>query len=186
MCGLLKDSIIKTNIMKKIFKIGFLTAFLFQGKLLAQDVNECMQDLSIFAEYVKVKNYKSAYEPWMKVRKNCPTINIAVYTYGERILKDLIENGTQEEQQSAKQDLIILFDEWVTNFPKNNNKSAVGDILSSKAQAMLDYQLADLKTIYNTFDDAFTKDAASFTNPKLLYNYFNTFYDRYKAGDKEV
>lgn len=186
MCGLLKDSIIKINIMKKIFKIGLLTAFLFQGKLLAQDVNECMQDLSIFAEYVKVKNYKSAFEPWMKVRKNCPTINIAVYTYGERILKDLIENGTQEEQQSAKQDLIILFDEWVTNFPKNNNKSAVGDILSSKAQAMLDYQLADLKTIYNTFDDAFTKDAASFTNPKLLYNYFNTFYDRYKAGDKEV
>jgi len=41
--------------MKRIFTIGLLTALLFQGKLIAQDVNECMQDLSIFAEYVKVK-----------------------------------------------------------------------------------------------------------------------------------
>ena len=42
------------------------------------------------------------------------------------------------------------------------------------------------KTIYTTFDEAYTKDAASFTNPKLLYNYFKTLYDRYKAGDQEV
>ena len=50
----------------------------------------------------------------------------------------------------------------------------------------MDYKLADLKVIYNTFDQAYKLDAASFTNPKLLYNYFKTLYDRYKAGDNEV
>ena len=35
-----------------------------------QDNSACMQDLSIFAEYVKVKNYDAAIEPWMKVREN--------------------------------------------------------------------------------------------------------------------
>ncbi|MGB1831523.1 MAG: tetratricopeptide repeat protein [Flavobacteriaceae bacterium] len=145
-----------------------------------------MQDLSIFAESAKVKNYKEAYEPWMRVRTNCPDINLAVYSYGERILKDFIENGTPEEQNSAKADLVKLYDEWVQYFPKRRNESTVGDVISKKAQAMLDYELADLKTIYTTFDEAYTKDAASFTNPKLLYNYFKTLYDRYKAGDQEV
>jgi tetratricopeptide (TPR) repeat protein len=46
--------------------------------------------------------------------------------------------------------------------------------------------LADLKEVYSTFDEAYNKDVASFTNPKLLYNYFKTLYDRYKEGDTEV
>ena len=33
---------------------------------------------------------------------------------------------------------------------------------------------------------AYQKDPTSFTNPKLLYNYFKTYFDRYKAGDQEV
>ena len=80
--------------MKKLFSILLIVFGLTQTSVLAQDVNVCMQDLSIFAEFAKVKNYKAAFEPWMRVRQNCPTINAAVYTYGERILKDLINNGT--------------------------------------------------------------------------------------------
>ena len=101
-------------------------------------------------------------------------------------LKGYIKNGTPEEQEASKEDLIKLYDEWVENFPKKRNKSVIGDIISKKAQALLDYKLADLKVIYNTFDQAYKQDAASFTNPKLLYNYFKTLYDRYKAGDNEV
>ena len=172
--------------MRKICVLTFTLLGLINTPLLAQDTNVCMQDLSIFAESAKVKNYKEAYEPWMRVRTNCPAINLAVYSYGERILKDFIENGSPEEQKTAKADLVKLYDEWVQYFPKRRNKSTVGDVISKKAQAMLDYELADLKTIYTTFDEAYTKDAASFTNPKLLYNYFKTLYDRYKAGDQEV
>jgi tetratricopeptide (TPR) repeat protein len=133
-----------------------------------------------------VKNYKAAFDPWMRVRKNCPTINAAIYSYGERILKDYIKNGTPEEQEVSKKDLIQLYDEWVQNFPKKRNKSVVGDIISKKAQALLDYKQADLKVIYNTFDQAYKQDATSFSNPKFLYNYFKTLYDRYKTGDTEV
>lgn len=172
--------------MRKLCVLTFTLLGLINTPLLAQDTNVCMQDLSIFAESAKVKNYKEAYEPWMRVRTNCPAINLAVYSYGERILKDFIENGSPEEQKTAKADLVKLYDEWVQYFPKRRNKSTVGDVISKKAQAMLDYELADLKTIYTTFDEAYTKDAASFTNPKLLYNYFKTLYDRYKAGDQEV
>ena len=173
--------------MKNLYVLGVLLFGLaLPGRVVAQDTSVCMQDLSIFAEYVKVKNYSSAFEPWMRVRENCPDINAAVYNYGERILKDYIKNGTPEEVERSKKDLIKLYDEWVQYFPKNKNKNVVGDIISSKAQALLDYDLADLKVVYATFDEAFNKDAASFTNPKFLYNYFKTLYDRYKAGDSEV
>ncbi len=172
--------------MKKLCLITLILTGLCQVPVVAQDSNECMQDLSIFAEFAKVKNYKSAFEPWMKVRSECPTINVAIYSYGERILKDRIETGTPEEQEAAKKDIVKLYDEWVVNFPKKRNKSVVGDIISKKAQALLDYKLADLKVIYSTFDEAYQKDAKSFTNPKLLYNYFKTMYDRYKQGDAEV
>lgn len=173
--------------MKNLFVLGALVLGLaLPAKVVAQDNSACIQDLSIFAEYVKVKNYSSAFEPWMRVRENCPDINAAIYNYGERILKDYIKNGTPEEVERSKKDLIKLYDEWVQYFPKNKNKKVVGDIISSKAQALLDYDLADLKVVYATFDEAYNKDAASFTNPKFLYNYFKTLYDRYKAGDSEV
>ncbi len=167
-------------------KLILFFGLLYHLTLFAQDANVCMQDLSIFAEYVKVKNYSSAKEPWIKVRENCPDLNLAIYTYGERIIKNTIKNGTPEEIETSKKELIKLYDEWVQYFPKNKNKSTVGDVIGKKAQALLDYKMADLKVIYSTFDEAFTRDPKSFTNPKFLYNYFKTFYNRYKAGDSEV
>ncbi len=169
--------------MKKLILVFGL---LYQAALFAQDINTCMQDLSIFAEYVKVKNYSSAIEPWIKVKENCPDINVAIYTYGERIIKDKIKNGSPEEIETSKRELIKLYDEWVKYFPKNKNKSTIGDVTGKKAQALLDFKMADLNVIYSTFDEAFRKDPKSFTNPKFLYNYFKTLYDRYKAGDSEV
>ena len=122
----------------------------------------------------------------MKVRGECPSINVAIYSYGERILKDRIKNGSPEEQEASKKDILKLYDQWVENFPKKRNKSVIGDIISKKAQALLDFKQADLKEIYLTFDEAYKKDKKSFINPKLLYNYFKTMYDRYKNGDIEV
>ena len=165
---------------KNYFKHALLLFLVFQNFLYSQDTAACMQDLSIFAEYVKVKNYASASEPWMRVRENCPDINAAIYTYGERILKNNIKNGTPEVIEASKKDLIKLYDEWLQYFPKNKNKSIVGDVTGRKAQALLDFKMAELNEVYKIFDEAFTKDAASFTNPKFLYNYFKTLYDRYK------
>ena len=172
--------------MKKLCVIALIYIGIYQAPIIAQDSNECMQDLSIFAEFAKVKNYKSAFEPWMKVRNECPTINVAIYSYGERILKERIKNGTPEEQESAKNDIIKLYDQWVEYFPKKKNKSIVGEIIGKKAQALLDFKKTDLKEVYLTFDEAYKKDVKSFTNPKFLYNYFKTLYDLYKQGDDQV
>lgn len=171
----------------KLFKIFvFWIGLMIILPVSAQNSEECLQDLSIFAEYAKVKNYDEAYGPWLKVREACPSLNVAIFSYGERILKDRIKKATPETRDAETADLIKLYDQWLENFPTRRNVSVSGDIISSKAQAMLDYKTADKMEVYKTFDLAYQTDAKSFNNPKELYNYFKTLYDLYKEGNQGV
>ena len=148
----------------------------------AQTSETCNQNLSIFAESAKVKNYDAAYEPWNAVRAECPKLNRAIYTYGERILKSRLKNAEGEAKDIENQDLMKLYDQWIENFPSRKGKNMIGSILASKAQTMMDYKLGTTAEIYATFDEAYTKDINSFTNPKGLYNYFKTMHALYKAA----
>lgn len=148
----------------------------------SQSNEECLNNLSIFAESAKIKNYDVAYDTWLLVLNECPKLNLAIYSYGERILKHKIKNSSGSEQQSFKEDLIGLYDKWIINFPKRKGVSKIGSILSTKAQALIDYKMADDASVYDVFDEAYTKDSASFTNPKGLYNYFDTLYKQYKVS----
>lgn len=171
----------KNNVFTTVFFVGLT---LFQTR--AQDQQVCLQNLSIFAENAKVKNYQAAYEPWVAVRNDCPDLNVAIYSYGERILKDRLKNASPAEQSSAQQELLDLYADWINYFPTKKGVNKVGDILSSKAQNMIDFNIGTPREIYAIFDEAFTKDAQSFSNPKRLYNYFKTLYDIYKSGEGSV
>ena len=151
-----------------------------------QSNQECLNNLSIFAESAKIKNYDAAYDTWLLVLNECPKLNLAIYTYGEKILKHKIKNSSGDIRSTFKKDLISLYDKWVLNIPSRKGASRVGNILSTKAQALIDYKMADDATIYSVFDEAYKKDAASFTNPKGLYNYFDTLYKQYKSSGSSV
>ena len=168
----------------KFFRYIFL--ILFTSPLFSQlNSDECLEQLSIFAESAKIKNYQAAYEPWKKVLDNCPTLNVATYQYGELILKDFIKKSTTEEEKTKYlTDLLSMYDQWLENFPVRKGVRQEGKILSNKGQAMLDNGVKDNLLIYDTFDYAFNNDPGSFTNPKSLAYYFQTAYDLYKAGNK--
>ena len=168
----------------KFFRYLFL--ILFTSPLFSQlNSDDCLEQLSIFAESAKIKNYQVAYEPWKKVLDNCPTLNVATYQYGELILKDFIKKSTTEEEKTKYlTDLLSMYDLWLENFPVRKGVRQEGKILSNKGQAMLDNGVKDKSLIYDTFDYAFNNDPGSFTNPKSLAYYFQTGYDLYKAGNK--
>tara|TARA_B100000282_G_scaffold296559_1_gene278915 strand:- start:7165 stop:8550 length:1386 start_codon:yes stop_codon:yes gene_type:complete len=160
-----------------IFSISYINA---------QSSDDCISNLSIFAEYYKVKNYESAYEPWMKVRKECPKINAAIYSYGKRMLEHFIKSNDGDVKIAYQNDLLSLYDEWLINFPSLRGRNIIGEIISNKAQAMLDNNLASNSEIYNTFNSAYVQDRSSFDDPKPLYNYFKTYYELYKSGEGDV
>ncbi len=148
----------------------------------SQSSDDCISNLSIFAEYYKVKNYDSAYEPWMKVRQECPKINAAIYSYGKRMLDHFIKTSDGEQKITYQNDLIKLYDEWLVNFPELRGRKIIGEIISNKAQAMLDNKFASKSEVYKVFDEAYNKDRSSFDDPKPLYNYFKTYYELYKSN----
>ena len=168
--------------MRTLTNFLVFTFILSTSFVRAQTSETCNQNLSIFAESAKVKNYDAAYEPWTAVRAECPSLNRAIYTYGERILKSRLKKAEGAAKEAEAQDLMKLYDQWIANFPSRKGKNMIGSILASKAQTMMDYKLGTTAEIYAVFDDAFTKDINSFTNPKGLYNYFKTMHDLYKAG----
>ena len=172
--------------MKKLRLLLTLLVLLIANVSYCQSEQECLNNLSIFAESAKVKNYDAAYETWKIVLESCPKINLAVYTYGERILKHKIKNSIGDEQDNFKRNLVSLYDKWLENFPTKKGVSRIGSILSTKAQVMMDYKMANDAEVYKVFDEAYKKDAASFTNPKGLYNYFNTLYNQYKSKEDNV
>ena len=56
--------------------IAFITLSI--SNVFAQNEQD-LQSLSIFSEYVKAKNYESAYTPWMELRQRNPRFNKAIF-----------------------------------------------------------------------------------------------------------
>ena len=165
--------------MKKIIVVTLF--FLAISNIFAQSSEEDINALSIFSEYVKAKNYDSAYQPWMELRERSPKFNSAIYVYGERILKHKINNSSAGDKVKFINDLLKLCEEKREHFP---NKTPLGDILAKSAQLQYDYK-EDLglnnSEIYLNFDKAYNEDLASFNNPKNLYNYFKLLVKLYDA-----
>ncbi|MFL2628242.1 MAG: hypothetical protein ACJ0OQ_00550 [Candidatus Marisimplicoccus sp.] len=173
------------NISKFLFY--FILTFPFFQLQSQNSSEDCRENLSIFAESAKIKNYKAAYEPWMSVRNNCPKYSLATFQYGELILKDFIKtSSTNQEKEKYVSDLLKLYDEWAVNFPQRKGLNQIGKIYSSKGQAMIDNNFDDKLKIYQTFDYAYNNDINSFTNPKPLAYYFDTAYELYNSGNSAI
>ena len=156
--------------------IGFVGVF----KLQAQD---CATNLSIYSEFVKVKNYDSAFEPWKIVYEACPELNPANFVYGERILKYKIENSGGDEKKAFVDQLLALYPKYREIFPE---REALADMLIDQAMLKNDEKIATTEEIFVILDQAFIQDRVHFTNAKALYVYFSYLVDLNAAGIKDL
>ncbi|NQY04747.1 MAG: hypothetical protein HRT68_00730 [Flavobacteriaceae bacterium] len=162
-------------------KVTFLLLFALGLNLaVGQQDPECMANLSLFHESVKIKEYDKAYEPWMATRNKCPKLNNAIYIDGEKILKHKIKNSSGAEKTAHVNDLLKLYDESLTHMGKKFKK---GTTLAKKAQVKYENKLGTNYDVYQEFDNAYKTDAASFRNPRRLYFYFETLYKSYKGNE---
>ncbi len=167
--------------MKTKFTL-LLIVFLSLFSANAQKNEACMEKLSLFSEAVKIKNYEAAFTPWMFVRKTCPTLNNAIYTYGEKILKHKIKLATGAEKTILINDLIALYKESVQHMP---SKYKVGKTEAKIGQLLFDQKIGTLASQFEIFDHAFKTDSKSFQNPKAIYTYFKLEVDMYDMGDED-
>ena len=167
-------------------KILILLLFFTYSVSFSQATEEDINALSIFSEYVKAKNYDSAFEPWMELRQRNPKFNSAIYVYGEKILTHKIASSSDEEKISYLKDMLKLWKEKREFFPE---KTPLGAILAKSAQFKYDnMQLLKLyeSDVYESFENAYDSDLESFNNPKNLYTYFKLAVRLYDKGSKST
>lgn len=145
------------------------------------NAQDCKTKLSLFAENVKAKNYKDATPQLEELRKDCPTINSAIYAYGERIYKAKLKAAT--DKTAVVKELIQLYKDRLANVPAKTKK---GDVLGDIGTLMVDYKIGTAKEQYDIFDEAFKTDLKTFNNPKSLYLYFELYYNMYKDGNQGI
>ena len=163
-------------------KLTLLIAFLFltSTQITAQNEKD-LETLSIFSELAKSKNYSAAYAPWMELRNRNPKFNKAIFIYGERILDYKIDNSEGDEKISFINDLLKLWQERKAIFPNVTPSCAY---MAKACQLEYDYRNILNKTneaLYAAFDNAYTTDSKTFTNPKSLYTYFSLMVDLYDS-----
>ena len=73
-----------------LFGILFFSFNVFAQSKFGLNEQECKENLSMFREYYKQKNYTDAYNPWMWSFKNCPESSQNIYKNGPKIIKQKI------------------------------------------------------------------------------------------------
>lgn len=171
----------KTRITVIIAALLMATNFSF-----AQQNENCMLNLTLMNDYVKNKKYDQAYEPFMAVRKECPKFNLAIYKYGEKVLKHKIDNSSGAEKKAFVEDYMALLKEAEEHYPSKYSK---GEVLEGLGILIYDNQELLIKRdmdVYDAFDNAFKQDLKNFTSTKGLYVYFTKTVDLFKAGEFEL
>ena len=103
------------NIMKTklILALIFLSVMRLEGQSqFGQDEVTCKQNLSVFREYYKQKNYADALIPWRWVYFNCPASSGNIYKNGPKIIKDRIKKDP-ENKDSYVDTIMMIFDQRI-------------------------------------------------------------------------
>lgn len=103
-----------------------------------EDSIRCLQNISIYTEYVKTNNFNDAYKSWKAVFTEAPLAQVGTYTNGAKILRGLIQGTKDAAQQKAYLDeLMSVYDQRIKYLDKLNtlvrSKSTEGSIIGMKA-----------------------------------------------------
>ena len=86
-----------------------------------KDSVDCLNNISLYQEYLKTKNYTDAYTYWQKVFTDAPYAQMRTYTDGAKILKSLIA-GTKDmaERKKYADELMAVYDQQLKHLDKLN------------------------------------------------------------------
>ena len=84
-----------------------------------EDSIRCLQNISIYTEYVKTNNFKDAYTPWKSVFTEAPIAQVGTYTNGAKILRALIaESKDAAQQKTYLNELMAVHDQRIKYLDK--------------------------------------------------------------------
>ena len=86
-----------------------------------QDSIDCLNNISLYSENLKTKNFPDAYTYWKKVFADAPVSRHSLYTDGVTILKNLIASAKVLDERRAYADtLMLVYDQQLQYLDKLN------------------------------------------------------------------
>ncbi len=124
-----------------------------------QDSLNCLQNISVYTEYVKTNNFKDAYTPWKAVFDEAPLAQVGTYTNGAKILRALIAAEKDGAKQKEYFNLLMKVHDQRIQYLDGLNKlvrtpTSKGDIIGAKAHDYLSLGGKDLNEAYTMFAEA--------------------------------
>ena len=99
------------------------------------DKDKCEENLSIYTEFYKQKNYVDAYNPWSYLFNEAPKRTKNIYIHGPRILKGVIKLEADAIRKAVLIDsLLAIYDQRNTFYPGSEAK-----VIGSKGADMYKY-----------------------------------------------
>lgn len=150
-----------------------------------EDSVSCLQNLSVYQEFFKQKNYEHAYDAWKKVLELCPTSSKNNFIRGNVILKNLISKEKDATVRAARIDeLIALWDLRREYFGE------IGYCFGMQAADMRTYRPKNIKEYLDVYTKAmeYVEESAKVKNfENIPEMYFSACCDAFKADliDKE-
>jgi tetratricopeptide (TPR) repeat protein len=115
-----------------------------QAELVAANESEYVNNLSMYTEFYKQKDYKSAIDPWRIIYAKYPKSSLNVYIQGANMYESMIESAvSKSDKQRLLDSLMRLYDHRIRFFNKK------GYVVGRKGTTWLKYNLPPSEDITN-------------------------------------
>lgn len=98
-----------------------------------------MDNVIVFHEMVKNKQYAEAYEPWLVVYEECPDASKIIYTDGVKIIETLYNSISDNRERRRLAELSIELQDKRIQYYGNDPKFPATYILGEKGLAYLNF-----------------------------------------------
>ena len=68
---------------------------------------ECIEELNLFNDAVRIKDYADAYTHWLQVYTNCPNANKVLYSQGTKMINSMYQAATDPAEKERLANLAI-------------------------------------------------------------------------------
>lgn len=126
-----------------------------------EDSIRCIQNLVLYSDNVKMKNFVDAYEPWKIVFDECPCAKkTTLYTDGVKIAKALYQKASDDAQKEEYYNLLMKIYDQRIKYYGNDKKFPESYLNGMKAIDIVTYKTDNDSRMQavKLFDSAFTGD----------------------------
>lgn len=173
---------IKSLVLVQLLLVGTFGAGFAQDDKFGADPDLCKQNLSLYREYYKQKNYEDALLGWRWVFANCPASSKNIVINGPRIVEHQVKKHAENaKMRKAYLDtLMMVYDKRIELYPEDK-----GYALGKKGMDLYDYADEDFTEAYSTLKESMTVDGME-SDAYVLMRLYTAGMKRLKAKQMEM